>query len=278
MHSHDTVNRFIELRAQGKSLMDISEKISIPKSTLHDWQKRHADEIQLTRAGKWEYVETGFGFGCEEDLGRLIQCLRRCEEELSRRSLSNMSDTNIMRLTFATRREYFKRRNPLLKPLEHPRRTPNPPLNLSPDLNGHTKPEKTGRKPEIYSNHRNGSNLHEPDSPIVAHDVRSGLISSEPSENRNPPSADAVHDSANPEGRATCPHDAASQTPPADAERVSEIPSINQTTVSKLIAGLQRLASGASMANAARDCESSPSQSATNTTSFCSCATTRGQR
>src|SRR5688572_2071537 len=132
MHSPDLIHQFIELRAQGISLMDISDKISVPKSTLHDWQKRHAEEIQLARAGKWEYAEEGIGYGCESDLIRLVQRLRMCEKELSRRSLSQMSNSELIRLTFATRREYFKRRDPLLKPLEHPRRNPTP--NLTPNL------------------------------------------------------------------------------------------------------------------------------------------------
>jgi hypothetical protein len=260
MHSSDLIHRFIELRAQGKSLMDISERISVPKSTLHDWEKRHAAEIQLSRAGKWEYVETGFGFGCEEDLGRLIQRLRRCEEELSRRSLSQMTNSELIRLTFATRREYFKRRDPLLKPLEHPRRNPNPTLNpnpdLSPTLNGDPKPEKTGQKPEINSNHRNGNHLHphkNPDNfPDAAadsaalnarsespHAVPSPGAADEVSVKREShlgqgegdlhrislvqvASADAVHDTAHPNGRATCPHGAASpsakpNSPSADA-------------------------------------------------------------
>ena len=156
MHSPELIDQFIDLRIQGATLIEISEKLSVPKSTLHAWQKRYAEEIQLAHATIWEAGEKFAGFDCQADLLRLAIRLQRCEEELSRRSPAKMSNSELMRLTFATRREYFKRRDPLLKPLEHPRRPPipipNPNLNPTPTLNGHTKAEKTGQKPEIDSN------------------------------------------------------------------------------------------------------------------------------
>ena len=212
MHSSDVIAQFVDLRIRGNTLVEISDKLSIPKSTLHDWEKRHFDEIQLGRAAAWEYVEAGVGLSREADLIRLGTRLQLCEEELSRRSLAKMSDSEVIRLTFATRREYFKRRDPLLKPLEHPRRhTPTPNLTLTPHLNGHTKPEKTGQKPEIHSNSHNGNHLPKSDS--VTPDVRRGHFSSESSSNTATSSADAVHD----QHQSSHPPTFTPADPPADA-------------------------------------------------------------
>src|SRR5688572_7434741 len=125
MHSPNTIQQFIHLRSIGKTLMGISDALHVPISTVGDWNKRYADHIRHERAVKWEFCENSAGLALEADLIRLSIRIRACEKELERRPLTDMSTAELLRLLSASRREYFRRRNPLLAPLERPSSDPN---------------------------------------------------------------------------------------------------------------------------------------------------------
>jgi hypothetical protein len=57
MHSIEIKNRFIELRAQGYSLPRISDALSVPISTLSDWQAQHRHRIERLKAEVIEEIE-----------------------------------------------------------------------------------------------------------------------------------------------------------------------------------------------------------------------------
>jgi len=45
MHSNETKDQFVELRASGKSFGDIAEQLNVSKSTLHGWEDERADPL-----------------------------------------------------------------------------------------------------------------------------------------------------------------------------------------------------------------------------------------
>ncbi|MCI0746522.1 MAG: hypothetical protein L0Y58_14065, partial [Verrucomicrobia subdivision 3 bacterium] len=58
MYDNTIKDKFIELRAEGKSFGNISEQLGVPKPTLHRWADQHADDILRLRRSEWEDLET----------------------------------------------------------------------------------------------------------------------------------------------------------------------------------------------------------------------------
>jgi hypothetical protein len=175
-YSNETIQQFIELRSIGRSLSDISEELKVPRSTLGDWNKRHFPQIELAAAANWETCEARSPLHFPRDLAWLGHLIVRCQTELDRRSLQRMSNADLLRLLFGARRAYFKRRDPLLAPLERGDRARSPQrAAASPprenELNGHhtrqnfdpsNQPDKSGQKPDASRNGLNGNHLRDP--------------------------------------------------------------------------------------------------------------------
>jgi hypothetical protein len=157
----ETIHQFINLRAQGRSLGHLAIQLDIPRSTLGDWNKLHREEIDLQRAMKWEQCEASSQLAREKDLVRLTLLIHKCQDELDRRSVARFSNSELLRLLFSARRDYFKRRDPLVAPLERTHRGEGGSKAAdSLKLVTPNKPDKTGQKPDTAPNHRNGNNLH----------------------------------------------------------------------------------------------------------------------
>ncbi|MCI0746068.1 MAG: hypothetical protein L0Y58_11740 [Verrucomicrobia subdivision 3 bacterium] len=146
MHSQKTIQQFIKLRSRSYSLHDISERLRVPRSTLGDWNARYFLEISTARAANWERIEAAAAHFAEHDLFRVLGLVERAEHELARRDLTFMKDSDLIRLFCVSRREYFRRRDRLMAPLERPRPSSKPlaeaPVSITPEAsNGH------GQKP-----------------------------------------------------------------------------------------------------------------------------------
>jgi hypothetical protein len=120
MHSPDKLQQFFDLRSRGNCLSYISRTIGVPTSTLSDWNRRYALDIDASRACKWEAAEQAVKFNTEADLVRVIQRIDAFERELDRRSPERMSVGELVRVISLWRREYFRRRNGLLRSIERP--------------------------------------------------------------------------------------------------------------------------------------------------------------
>jgi len=123
MHSPDKTQLFFDLRSRGNCLSYISRTIGVPTSTLSDWNRRYAIDIDASRACKWEAAEQAVKFNTEADLVRVIQRVDAFERELDRRSPERMSVGELVRVISLWRREYFRRRNALLRSIERPSRS-----------------------------------------------------------------------------------------------------------------------------------------------------------
>src|SRR5687767_12007612 len=151
----ETIHQFIELRAQGRSIGHLSDELNIPYSTLGDWNKRHREQIDFKRALKWEQCEASSQLAREKDLIRLTFLIHKCQNELDRRPIHNFSNSELLRLLFTARRDYFKRRDPLVAPLERPQlvaaevtrlsNLSNPTASEPQELGEPNKPDKTGQ-------------------------------------------------------------------------------------------------------------------------------------
>jgi len=105
MHSTDTKNRFIELRAQGWSLARIAAHLDVSKRTLVDWNQHAQAEIRTLKAVELEALQEKLLASHEAELTQLNAHLQRLETELATRSLEIVSTDNLYRLAAQVRRQ-----------------------------------------------------------------------------------------------------------------------------------------------------------------------------
>lgn len=109
-HTIETRNQFIQLRAAGESFGTISEKLAVAKSTLHQWQDDHADDIARLRRIRWEEWETEACVRIESRLEDLVCRIADYELRLSDFKLGQLSLRDTVMLLRESRREYFRLR------------------------------------------------------------------------------------------------------------------------------------------------------------------------
>lgn len=89
-HSQDTINKFIELRAQNASFSRIAEQLGVARSTAFLWGKQYKATIANFRAMELEAVQERFLGSYEERLKAAVERLRRYEEEMDHRKTEYM--------------------------------------------------------------------------------------------------------------------------------------------------------------------------------------------
>jgi hypothetical protein len=82
MHTQDTINQFIELRAHNISIRNIAEQIGVHRNTLLQWQQKYAEEIDNLRAVELEAIQERVLPKYEEQLTELVEDYKRVTEVL----------------------------------------------------------------------------------------------------------------------------------------------------------------------------------------------------
>ena len=85
MHSQDTINKFIELRAQNISIRNIADQIGAHRNTLLQWQQKYAGEIDNLRAIELEAIQERVLPKYEQELAELAEEYKRVTAELRTR-------------------------------------------------------------------------------------------------------------------------------------------------------------------------------------------------
>ena len=105
MYDQETINRFIELRAQGLSFAAISEKLQVSKPILIQWSRKFQFPIQNLRAIETEALVERCGVSQQRRWESLGADLRRVEAELAKRDFSDVSTGRLISLASALRNE-----------------------------------------------------------------------------------------------------------------------------------------------------------------------------
>ena len=109
MHDDKTVQRFIELRVQGRSFARLAEELSVSKPTLIAWSRKHQHTIANLVAIEREERLNQILATSEERLRQFGEELRAAQAELAKRDLSTLSTgrllTHIENLRRQVRRE-----------------------------------------------------------------------------------------------------------------------------------------------------------------------------
>jgi lambda repressor-like predicted transcriptional regulator len=105
MHSTETKNQFIELRAQGRTLASLASQLGVSKRTLIDWNRQSAPEIQALRAVEIEALHEKILASHEQELTRLGAFQRKLDDELANRAVETIPTDKLLRLSLLLRRE-----------------------------------------------------------------------------------------------------------------------------------------------------------------------------
>ena len=110
MYRFDSVEKFVELRAQGWSLGHIATEIHVSKRTLVDWNREHAAQIQSLRAQEQEILQEKFVSSREADLARLLRLQKDVDDDLANRTLRLVDTEVLFRISAELREEIQKMR------------------------------------------------------------------------------------------------------------------------------------------------------------------------
>jgi len=86
----DTKNRFLELRAQGKSLRTIADELSVGRQTLVNWERKHKEQIENLKAIELDALLERHRLTAQAQIERYGLELRRVTEELQKRDLADV--------------------------------------------------------------------------------------------------------------------------------------------------------------------------------------------
>ena len=96
MHSPETVQRFIELRAQGWTYARLMVELNVTKPTLIAWSRKHQFEIQNLHAIELEALREKWLASTTDRVNALGEQLRRVQTELAGRDLAALTTPQLM--------------------------------------------------------------------------------------------------------------------------------------------------------------------------------------
>ncbi|MCI0745357.1 MAG: hypothetical protein L0Y58_08135 [Verrucomicrobia subdivision 3 bacterium] len=91
MYSNDTINQFIELRAEGQSYRTIAQKLGISIAVASKWAHQHDGEIRQRAFVRAEALREQYVGSYEHKLADLAGELRSIDEELKLRHFETVS-------------------------------------------------------------------------------------------------------------------------------------------------------------------------------------------
>jgi len=105
MHDDNTVQRFIELRAQGWSYARLMTELNVTKPTLIAWSRKHQFQIQNLKAIELEALGEKWLASVSDRVNRMGEQLHRVEAELAQRSLGDLTTPQLHTLARSLRRQ-----------------------------------------------------------------------------------------------------------------------------------------------------------------------------
>jgi len=105
MHDDKTVQRFIELRAQGWTYARLMAELEVSKPTLIAWSHKHQFQIQNLKAIELEALGEKWLASVTDRVNALGEQLRRVEAELATRQPSALTTPQLYALARHLRRQ-----------------------------------------------------------------------------------------------------------------------------------------------------------------------------
>ena len=89
-HSPEVKNKFIEMRAEGRTLSAIAKELGIAQNTAVNWSREHLEEIAAIKAIKDEEMTEKYCMTKEKRIEMHGDWLLALKDELARRDLSEV--------------------------------------------------------------------------------------------------------------------------------------------------------------------------------------------
>lgn len=113
MHEEQTVQRFIELRAQGHTYARIMTELNVSKPTLIAWSRKHQFQIQNLKAIELEALQEKWLASTTARVNVLGEQLKQAEAELAKRDPSQLTTPQLFALVRSLRREIVQATGPV---------------------------------------------------------------------------------------------------------------------------------------------------------------------
>jgi len=105
MHDDKTVQRFIELRAQGWTYARLMAELNVTKPTLIAWSRKHQFQIHNLKAIELEALREKWLASTTDRVNALGEQLRRVESELAAREPAALTTPQLFALARSLRRQ-----------------------------------------------------------------------------------------------------------------------------------------------------------------------------
>jgi hypothetical protein len=104
-HDEKTIQRFIELRAQGWTYARLMTELHVSKPTLIAWSRKHQFQINNLRAIEEEALAEKWLAGVPDRVNALGEQLQMVEAELAQRNVSDLTTPQLHALARSLRRQ-----------------------------------------------------------------------------------------------------------------------------------------------------------------------------
>ena len=105
MHSTETINQFLNLRAQGWSFARIADQLHVSKPTLLDWNRKYQSKLESMKTDQQRAQQQAVGASREEQLQYLTLFHNALRQELISRTLKSLPAEEIKALASQTERQ-----------------------------------------------------------------------------------------------------------------------------------------------------------------------------
>lgn len=113
MHDANTIQRFIELRAQGWSFARLMTELNVSKPTLIAWSRKHQFQIQNLKAIELEALGEKWLASVTDRVNGLGEQLRQVEAELVQRNVGDLTTPQLFALARNLRRQIAQATGPV---------------------------------------------------------------------------------------------------------------------------------------------------------------------
>lgn len=113
MHSASVKDKFVELRAQGRSFVSIAEEIDVSKPTLIEWSREMHEQIRNLRAINDEALREKYRLTKQHELEILSRQLEAVEKEIEQRALADVPTDKLYGVLFKLMGEAREERKPV---------------------------------------------------------------------------------------------------------------------------------------------------------------------
>lgn len=101
MKQENQIEKFIELRIEGKSFDAIAKELKTSKQTLLEWNKevKTRNAVEVGKTLKINNIVKSFGFDLQNRLSGYLELSQRIKDELAKRDLTTFNTETLLKMS-----------------------------------------------------------------------------------------------------------------------------------------------------------------------------------